>query len=396
MSNVETATASTTESREPQWDRPYAIPNSIINIWGGMKGEIVVMHPTWYAARALEIFKERLKTAVRNRQVALSEEEQKKFAEISPLIIDRMVEHENLLYEGDIIAVDHVVSQLRYLYDPQKIRVQASTTFGSKSKELKVNRKLMRLLERKHLVCVGGPPSNLVADIMLQEAGLDWLYDEEKEEIAINPDSEDRLRYSEVPSDSGETFIDHGVFLKCDNPYNRSKRMYVLMGIHSYGTQGAAALACNIGSADELTLIGTDDEPVTDKVKIYNLAWTKVLREAREDKREVTPSNVKYFIVHPKKEDGCEWKEHRNPSLIRESQHALRYQIFRPTYFLGARPSALMLHFVLLLVQVISYFIVLFTKSNSLHYVFLVLLLLCIIGTTFSFFQLCQSKNDNN
>jgi len=392
MINVDVETSDTTENRESHWERPYAIPDSIINIWGGMKGRIIILHPTWDSVRGQKIFKEELKTKVQEGLITLSEKEVEKFVETSPFIIERMVENDNLLYEGDIIAVDHVVSQLRYLYDPNDIRIKASSTFGSNTEELRVNSELKGLLKQRHLVFIGAPPSNLVCRIALKEAGLEWLYDEEKNEIRTDPDSDNGLRYEKKHSNEGDTIIDHGVFVKCDNPYNRSKKMYALMGIHSYGTQGAAALACNNESADELISIRESCEGLNARVNIYNLAWMKLSRKAKKDVKQVSPPNVKYFIVHPKKEDGSEWRPHKNPSSIRESQYALRYQVFRPTYFLGARPTKLLLHAFFLLLLMFSYSIILLTKSNILYYVFLVFFIFGITGTILSFFWLMTAS----
>jgi len=385
MSNVDIASSDTTERHKSHWDRPYAMPDSIINLWGGMKGRIIIIHPTWDSNRAQKIFKEELKTDVQQGLIELSEEEVEKFAESSPFIIKRMVKNDNLLYEGDLIAVDHVVSQLRYLYNPKDIRVRASSTFGSNTEGLRENIELKGLLKNRHLVFIGAPPSNSVCRIMLKEAGLEWLYNEEKNIIRINPKSVEGLGYEKQPSNRGDTIIDHGVFVKCDNPYNLSKKMYALMGIHSYGTQGAAALACNNESTDELMSIRENYEELNAKVNIYNLAWIKTYREANKDVMQVSPSNVQYFIVHPKKGDGSKWMQHRNPSSIRKSQYALRYQVFRPTCFLGARPTRLLLHAFFLLLLMLSYSIILSTKSNIVYCAFLVLFIFAITGTIISF-----------
>lgn len=313
----------------------------IRDIWDGMKGKISVIHSGWNpevaASRiATELDTEDTQFGTSLRDKGVNEEQ-------LHAVIVKIAKYNNLLVEGDIIATDHVLSILRFLYDPRYITVKNSWSFGLSRKQVEENNDFINMVKSHNLVLVCGPLGNLVTDILLNKAGLSWLFDSnDKHVILTHPDQNRSERLISLKfRGSDKLRTDFGVFLRCQNPFNQSRRMYAIMGAHSYGTQGAAALACNYKSTTEL--LSTKVDPDIQSSGVDYIAWVKVWRERIPSFVEFSDPKLRYQIICPVPEKK-EWEEHINPSAIHEAQDMLRTSLLENTLFLGAQPSKLILY----------------------------------------------------
>lgn len=313
--------------------------DSIRTIWGGMKGKISIIHSGWnpeVATRRIlpQLDSEDTQLGRSLRDIGVNEEQLR-------AVIIKIAKYDNLLIEGDMIATDHVLSVLRLLYEPRYITVKNSWVFGLSPENVISNIDFKNTVSSHNLVLVCGPLGNLATDVLLREAHLSWLCDSRDRHVLHTHPKPDRDRCL-TPTTFLKTHriqCDYGVFIRCKNPRNEDRRMYFLMGSHSYGTQGAAALACNAVSAPEL--ISVDVDPDIKSANVEYIAWVKVWREKETDVGEFTDPKLRYKIIYP---DSSTWGEHTNPSAIRETQSILRTGLLENTLYLGAQPSKLLLY----------------------------------------------------
>lgn len=303
---------------------------SIVDLWGGMQGDIIIIHSAWNATRALQnIDIEKHDTILGHslKDLGITSDHVSK-------IVGNMTRYGNLLIEGDMIAVDHILSLLRLLYDPNMITVKNSWELGGDENEIKMH-PLFERIQNSNLVLICGPLANLVTSICLQEANLCWLVDSSDTiKMVTHPVRKKAKVLTPRYNTHKGLQCDIGTFLRCKNPFNSQKRMYVAMGTHAYGTQGAAALACNNKSAHELLSVPVD--PYLENYNIDCIAWINVWKAVTIQKREnnkntlghFTDPSLRYQIHYPLVDD-VKFHVHRNPSLIRSTQSTLRSGIFR-------------------------------------------------------------------
>jgi hypothetical protein len=191
----------------------------------------------------------------------------------------------------------------------------------------------------------------LATALFLEEAGLRWLFDSANDHaLQTHPDRQKSHIFLPVKCENSDKWQrDYGVFVMCRNPFNQERRMYAIMGVCAYGTQGAAALACNADSAAEVLIA-----PLASDLRQYSpllerIAWVEVWNEEETPLWEFSDPKLRYIIKHPPHPSKKgKWKPHKNPSSIYETQRQLRTSLLENTLFLGAQPSRLVFYSVAL------------------------------------------------
>lgn len=297
-----------------------------------MTGRIIVLHSAWNVERALHrltenIDKEDTRSGQSLSDIGATKEHVKE-------IVARLTRYGTLLVEGDMIATDHILSILRYLYDPKNIIVKNSWELGLDLPEVLKHSFFEKFVKSSNIVLLCGPLGNLITCLCLQKSNLSWLFDpKDDHSILTHPDPQKAKAFPVMYDRQNKLHYkrDRGVFLRCRHPFNSGKRMYAAMGTHAYGTQGAAALACSIMSAAEV--ISAQVDPEIKSLHIDYIAWVDVWKKApKEAKEESTlerfsDPDLRYKIIHPLPPKG-DWQTHRNLSLIIGTQSAVRSALF--------------------------------------------------------------------
>jgi hypothetical protein len=204
-----------------------------------------------------------------------------------------------------------------------------------------------------------------VTSILLEKAGLSWLFDpNENHSLRTSPNLNDGPVFEARFNSHDKILKDYGIFIRGRNPYNPSKRMYAIMGIHAYGTQGAAAFATNLKSASVISSL-TDISHLNKLPEgLDNMVLVEVEREQASELGEFTDPALKYKIVHPIV-DNYTAETYENPSQIFETQSILRMDLLENTMFLGARPSILLFFSFMLSVAVFLFSVFLLTDYHK-------------------------------
>lgn len=315
-----------------------------------MEGRILVVHSAWNPQRAIGRIVQDLDqddTVLGGSLREQGVEEKQVHA-----VMAAMAKYSNLLVEGDMIALDHTLSVLRFLYDPQQIVIRNSWGYGQSDEQVVKNRHFEHEVSRSNVILLGGPRGNLVSRQLLSGAGLGWVFDRSHEYgLCVCPcGGESERLFPGRFSSTDKLRHDYGVFLKFRNPYNTDKMVLAMMGTHAYGTQGAGALACASDSA--LELIAAPVDPAVRSMGVAYAGWLEVKTERNTDLGSFTDPQLVYSLVYPPCPKG-NWRTHKNPSAIHSTQARLRTSLLEGTVFLGTRPSLLLLYTVLLTVAVI-------------------------------------------
>jgi len=324
--------------------------SSIREIWGGMRGPILLIHSAWNPARAIQRIDFDSTDTLHGaslKSLGLNNREQAKG------IVAKLANYGNLLIEGDMIATDHVLSVLRFLYDPQTIIVKNSWELGTTLEKVQEHQYFKeRSLKKYNVVLVCGPLGNLVTALLLKEAKLSWLFDSgNNNSIRTSPITGQGRIFSSAKFNMSDIWrLDHGVFVRRSNPYNPEKRIYAMMGSHAYGTQGAAATACNARSAAEVVAASSD--PSVESYGLDYMAVVEVRRRRKPEAGEFSDPRLHYKIVWPPCSEG-DWEDHLNPSAIFVTQTLLRTDLLQNTLFLGSRPSTLIVYSLALSITII-------------------------------------------
>lgn len=312
----------------------------IREIWGGMRGKILVLHSGWNPKKAIQdidLYSKETLDGVSLHDMKIDKEK-------AEAVITKLAKYDNLLIEGDMVAADHVLSLLRFLYDPKDIIVKNSWELGLNLEKVREHKYFKHNgIKKYNVVLLCGPRGNLATALLLEEAKLSWLFDlQNNRAIRTRPTpGEGKLLSPKKFQSSDILRRDYGVFLRSNNPYNPEKRIYMLMGVHANGTQGAAALACNIKSATDVVEASSDIS--IQSYGVDYMAWVEVWRERRPKVGEFSDPNLKYKICWPPRPEG-EWEDYTNPSYIYDTQTQLRTALLENTLFLGARPNKLLLY----------------------------------------------------
>lgn len=355
----------------------------IREIWGGMRGKILVLHSGWNPKKAIQDIELHSKETLDGVSLHDMKIDKRK----AEAVIKKLAKYNNLLIEGDMVATDHVLSVLRFLYDPGDIVVKNSWELGTSLEDVRKHKYFEggESIKNYNVVLLCGPLGNLATALLLEKAKLLWLFDSQNDNaIRTHPTpGEGKLLSPKKFQHFDILRLDYGVFLRRNNPYNPEKRMYALMGARAYGTQGAAALACDSESAAEVVEASADIS--IQSYGVDYMAWVKVHRSRKPKFGQFSDPNLRYEICWPLRQEG-DWEAHKNPSSIYSTQTKLRTALLENTLFLGARPGKLLLYtFALSMVILLS--CVLFWTTYKLP-VTVAALLLAIVGAAKMFLSL--------
>ena len=320
----------------------------IYEIWGGMIGKIWVLHSPWNKERVRE---ELVRGALgRQNSTGGGDAEMKLSDEQVCAVIDAVAKYGSFITEGDLIALDHVLSILRCLYPPEDIGIMNSWHFGQSEDDVRKH-SLFKKIMQDNVVLVCGPVANLPTRIFLEGADLGWLF--KGHTIRVRPDDATPLT-AEGEVGSGKPSVDYGIFLRCQNPFNRDKRVYAAAGAYAFGTQGAAAFGCSEPSAAEL-ILATRRRRSELSGNVDYIGWVKVWK--RPFMMDFSDRHIKYQLLYPKPSRDVEaWAIHDNPSSIVDTFARLKAAVQEGIVFLGCRTSVLLVYtFMVVVVTLATY-----------------------------------------
>lgn len=333
----------------------------IYQIWGGMTGKIWVLHTTWNKNRVRkEIIDTKSSVGQRLKELDIEVKQAND-------VIDTIARYGNFTTEGDLIALDHIMSLLRFLYSPDDINIRNSWCFGQGPEDVLEHEDFKNIM-KDNIILLCGPIGNLATGIFLEQMGLSWIFDGHS--IRVHPEKEP---FEPEGNISKEDFkVDYGVFLRSQNPFNPEKKIYGIMGAYAFGTQGAAAFGCSEESCAEL-IRGSQSIDVTHLANVDYIGWVKVWKYPVM--KDFGDRHIKYQLIYPEPPTGiANWEIHKNPSLIYQTQTTLKTALLENTLFLGARPSKLLLYSFTLVVVVFLTCMLVWTKINNAIVIGIVLL----------------------
>jgi hypothetical protein len=210
--------------------------NSLQTLWEGMQGDIFILYPAFS--------KERLKSEIEYRQNIFNLPVQT----ISDLS-QWLSRFGSYLSSGDVFAINHFYGLLSSIYGANRIR------FSEAFSLLKAEKNERDQVLKENLILIGGPCGNPIASLILKEYNiLKWmfpLYPNDDYEIGISTDGKEVLTPMPPPINGlpQDLQSDIGAFILLDNPFNKNRNVYGAMGACTWGTQGAASLACSLKGA---------------------------------------------------------------------------------------------------------------------------------------------------
>ena len=356
---------------------------SVEQLWGGMEGKIYVVHSAWNKNRVLNEMVQSLGNDDTVLGKQLSELNIKDEDQINK-VIDTVTKYGSLVVEGNLFAMNHVLSILNCLYPPESIRLLNAWDLGQNAEEF-IQQPGFEKIAKNNVILLGGPSGNLVTEVFLKESRLTWLFPQEPEKkysIRVKPDGEELLGPDGEPPRTLRS--DYGVFLRRTNPFNREKRMYALMGAYAFGTQGAAVLACSEKSAEQV--LQTDVDPALHSQSLDCIAWVKIWKKENEMLTRFSDTQVMYQLQHPKpKGKVSEWEPFRNPTSLHETVSILKAVLQEGTVFLGSRPTPLLIYSFWLACSALTALMLVARLAKPMYIV--PLLILSLIGTVRSLFK---------
>jgi hypothetical protein len=285
--------SNTDDSSQP---KPWL--NPMPRLWGGMQGEIWILHAAWDKNRALrEVFQVLDDPDNPLEQFLLKSglDDKNKQKQLVTSVASVLTRYGNHLVEGDAIAMDYIKSILRSIYASKLVRTLNVCEIGENADELEKSERFLDIAMNANIVLVCGPVGNPATAAFLRKAKLSWFFPHKRDSahsIRRNPQDNNPLKPVGKPPDN--LIVDRGVFVRCSNPYNREKRMYAAMGAYGFGTQGAAALACTENAAAELISAPVEDSLQSLSVKFCG--WISVWRGEIEDESPDSKNKLKAFL----------------------------------------------------------------------------------------------------
>ncbi|MEN6357057.1 MAG: hypothetical protein ABFD83_08250 [Armatimonadota bacterium] len=292
------------------------MPKAVCDIWSGMEDKIWVIHP---ACNTNFMVKDLYNAATDSKGelgkklggLALNEPQVE-------AIIDFITRSGSHVVEGDAAARMHILATLRSIYNPIQVGEINSWSLGKTDTEIENNR-LYKQIRHHNIVLIGGPEGNTTTDLFLNKAKLDWLFPkDDRFQIRRWPDDTEPMR----PEGKRPTLAsDCGVFIKTTNPFNERRRLYAVMGAFAWGTQAAAAAACDEASASEVENAKRSD--------FFDIgAWVRVLPgEGKDTLGRFDDPSCRYLIEYPEPVHCEERKIHKNPRGINETLAAHKKQL---------------------------------------------------------------------
>src|SRR4030042_4799752 len=356
---------------------------SVEQLWGGMQGEIYVIYPAWNKNRVLNEMVQNLgkDDTVIGKQLSelnINDKEQINKA------IDTVTRYGSLVVEGDLYAVNHVLSILNCLYPPESIRLINAWDLGQNPEQF-IQQQDFKMISKNNVILLGGPSGNLVTEVFLEKSNLTWLFPEEPDNrysLRIKPDDKELLGPDGEPPRTLRS--DYGVFLRCANPFDHEKCMYALMGAYAFGTQGAAVLACSEKSAEQILQTAVD--PALRSQALHYIAWVKIQKNENETLTRFSDPAIKYQLQHPKpKGKALGWEPFTNPTSLHETVSILKAVLQEGTVFLGSRPTPLLIYTFWLACSVLTALMLVARLARPMYIT--PLLILSLIGTVRSLFK---------
>ena len=328
---------------------PKSLLTPVEELWGGMLGKIFLINSAWNKDRYLEIVDHELKkedTTLREQMESLGIDKEKTL-EVINILFDN-VQYKNFIVSGDFYATNCINLILNWIYPPENIIIKSNITLKINEDNI-YKEEYFNAIIKENLILISGPAGNPIAKLILDKAGLSWLFCKQPGRdfgLSINPDSQEYLTpFGKLP-DTLE--VDYGVFLRLKNPFNPEKRVYATMGIHSYGTQGAAAVACSEDSAKEIINMEIDPKLRENGVEYIALikVWNKCIKSKKNKKlAEFIDPGILYKIEFPKPSSNLtKYKTHQNPFSTNKSINNLKDKFKEETLFLGSKPSSTFLY----------------------------------------------------
>lgn len=285
----------------------FSDPADVRDIWGGMEGEIWVIHPALNRA----ILAKELRGATLNQSGDTEPQSEKdRLTECQVAgVMKCLSRYGNQVAEGDASARSHIVATLRCLYDPERIHEINSWSLGSTTEEIE-QCSLFQEICQHNIVLIGGPVGNMATRIFLKRSGLDWLFsnDAPHQLNRYKDDIKPMVPEGEPPALTS----DCGVFIRVSNPFKNGVRLYGAMGAYAWGTQAAAAAACAARSASEVQL--TSQVVTSSKTLADIQAWVRVRPKMESSVLQTfEDTSCCYQIEWPAAPDNRQWSIHTNP-----------------------------------------------------------------------------------
>lgn len=166
------------------------------------------------------------------------------------------------------------------IYGAQHLQLILSLKYGHECVKLRDahhvdENKIEKIFQEKNLILIGGPSGNPLTQFFLEKTKNTSIFPKA-------PDNDFEIRLGDKtfwPNDNPSNVLlskikkDYGVFIKMTNPFNSSKKIFAAMGACSWGTQGAASLACSYDGIKMLyetneEVFGNEKEPLIGCVKV--------------------------------------------------------------------------------------------------------------------------------
>lgn len=304
--------------------------SSVEYIWGNMEGDIYII----YVARSqTSVIKDLMENM--NKSRCNSCEKSMSQTQIAEVAKELLKFGDYFLVLGDVYAKDHILGTLRSIYDTRIIKEKNAWELGESVEDVLKNEDFKNNIRYQNIILIGGPIGNNVSDIILDECDLKWLFKEDAEDKrSILRSKNDHLPLQPKGLPPDDLTEDVGLFFQIQNPYCRSKRIYGVMGTHSWGTQAAAAVACAGESAVEVVKTPyvydllkksyvENDLSVADVDKCTYATYVKTHYADNIGLSTVPDARLIYKIDWPV-HDSIPWGEHKNPSDITNTLTPLR------------------------------------------------------------------------
>ena len=265
-------------------------------LWDNIDGEIHIIYPALNQSRWAKelhmLFKDHLTDDKLISPYLKSLDGSKELA----LWISRFGPH---ITSGDIYACMHVIMLLSIFYGPELIRLKEAFCLESQ-----IKKGMIKDL-KNNLVLIGGPSGNPITNKILNDCGLHTIFPNapENDFKVVMPDMKE---FSPDPSPNNPSLLhtikDIGVFLKMKNPYDSNKFVFAAMGSNSWGTQGAASIACSSEGAQIIDKIAKSTDNNNSNIDI--LACINVFKNQNNDDCENEDNRkIEYKLCWPIADD---------------------------------------------------------------------------------------------
>jgi hypothetical protein len=290
---------------------------SLKSLWDNIDGEIHIIYPALNRIRWSKelnmLFKDHLADSPLISPALRSKEGSEELAKW----ISRFGPH---ITSGDIYACMHIIMLLSIFYGADIISLKEAFSLIKQSDDV-LNKTL-----KNNLVLIGGPSGNPITNKILNDCGLQTIFPNapENDFKVVMPD---KISFFPSPNPNNPEINrgieDIGVFLKRKNPYNPDKVIFAAMGSNSWGTQGAASLACSSEGANIIEKVIKSNYKNSDNLDI--LTCIKVFKDETVNKEDIDDNReIKFQLCWPNIEDKLLTNPHSVNQAISYQIHELR------------------------------------------------------------------------